>query len=358
MRVLDDRHLHAGLRARRTRLVAARMVGLGARARVLRLLLLLEPPARARERGLLGGARRASPEPVLQPLDGTAPDQQRRAFWLDVLLADGCRGRAARDVRRRGDRRPALPVLDPHRSGRQARLVRSLVRVAVEPPRASRGQRPLHRPQLRRHLHGLGPPLRHVRRGSRALRLRHAHAAQFVGPAVGEPRGLRRPRAQIPAVRALGRSRARLVQAAGLAARRGSTDGAASKTSFDLAQVRTLRPAADRRRKAVRGDAHPAAILGSVALLWYAEIAAAAANVRSGRSGDRGAVVDRRRDAGTARRDARTRARTHPDGGAAFDGAGRRGAVHSRSWTMRVCSVPSWQRAPTFSQNSRSTGCT
>ena len=49
---------------------------------------------------------------------------------LDLLPADGGRGRAARDVRGGGDSRPALPVLDPHRSHRQARLVRPLVRVA------------------------------------------------------------------------------------------------------------------------------------------------------------------------------------------------------------------------------------
>ena len=58
---------------------------------------------------------------------------------------------------------------------------RPLVRLAVEPPRAPRGERPLHRPQLRRHLHGVGPALRHVRRGIRALRVRHARAPRIPG---------------------------------------------------------------------------------------------------------------------------------------------------------------------------------
>ena len=183
--------------------LAVRVVGMGPGDRLLRLLLLLESPARPRERGVLGIARGASPEPALQPLDGAATDQQRRVPGLDLLPADGRRGRAAGHVRGGSDRRPALPVLDPYRSHRQARLVRPLVRVAVEPPRAPCRERPLRRSQLRRHTHGVGSPLRHVRRGDRALRVRHACAAQFLGPAVGEPRGVRGPRPQVAPLRTL-----------------------------------------------------------------------------------------------------------------------------------------------------------
>ena len=172
---------------------------LGARDRGVRFLLLLEPPAGPRERDLLGVARGSPPEPGVQPLDGAAPDDLGRAAGLDLLPADGNRRVTAAGVHRRRDRRPAVPVLDPHRAGRQARLVRPLVRVAVESPRAPRGQRSLPRPQLRRHLHGLGPDVRPVRRGGREMRVRHARAARVLGPAVGQPRGLRRPRAQVVA---------------------------------------------------------------------------------------------------------------------------------------------------------------
>ncbi len=84
------------------------------------------------------------------------------AARLDLLSADGGRGRAPGGVcRGRPDRSP-LPVLDPHRTGRQARLVRSRVRLALEPPGASRRQRPVSRQELRRHSHRLGPPVRHL----------------------------------------------------------------------------------------------------------------------------------------------------------------------------------------------------
>ena len=46
----------------------------------------------------------------------------------------------------------------------QARLVRPLVLLALQPPRAPRGQRPLPRPQLRRHADRLGPPVRQLPR--------------------------------------------------------------------------------------------------------------------------------------------------------------------------------------------------
>ncbi len=99
-----------------------------------------------------------------------------------------------------------------------ARLVRPLVRLAVESPRAPRSERPLHRPQLRRHHHALGPPVRHVRRGGRALRVRHARPARLVGPAVGELRGVRRPRPQVARPAPLARQAGRVADAARLAA--------------------------------------------------------------------------------------------------------------------------------------------
>ena len=49
------------------------------------------------------------------------------------------------------------------RADRQARLVRPLVLRAEQPPRAPRGERPLPRPQLRRHPDRLGPAVRQLR---------------------------------------------------------------------------------------------------------------------------------------------------------------------------------------------------
>ena len=56
---------------------------------------------RPRERGLLGVARRAPPEPALQPLDGAATDELERPARLDFLPADGDRRHPARSVRGR-----------------------------------------------------------------------------------------------------------------------------------------------------------------------------------------------------------------------------------------------------------------
>ncbi len=234
-----------------------RVVGVGAGHRLLRFLLLLESPPWSRERGVLGLARGASPEPALQPVDGAAADQQRRVPRLDLLPADGRRGRATRNVRGGGDRRPALPVLDPHRSHRQARLVRPLVRVAFEPPGAPRRERPLHRPQLWRHLHGVGSPLRHVRRRVRTLRVRHARAAQLVGSAVGQPRGVCGPRAQVDAMRALERPRSRLAEAARLATGRSRWHDLA-QAAFRRVAGADLRPAdATSRARVCPGPDHP-----------------------------------------------------------------------------------------------------
>jgi hypothetical protein len=191
-------NLCGGLLGRRAMGIACRpVVGVGDRDRRLRLLLLLEPPARSRECDLLGRARRAPPEPGVQPLHRTAPDEFRRVARLDLLPAHGHRRHPPRSIRGLRRRQSPLPVLDSHRADRKARLVRPLVQLALQPPRAPRGQRSLHRPQLRRHLHGLGSPVRHLRRRGREVRVRDARPSRLVGPAVGEPRGLCRPRPTI-----------------------------------------------------------------------------------------------------------------------------------------------------------------
>ncbi len=124
--------------------------------------------------------------------------------------------------------RPALPVLDTHRARRPAGADRSHPRHAVEPSRASRGQRPVRRPELRRHPDRLGPAVRQFRTRIRALRVRHTRAARFLGPDLGQRRGLRRPCTQVLARASVGRQAQGVVQATRLAsARRGSGDLAA-----------------------------------------------------------------------------------------------------------------------------------
>ena len=67
-----------------------------------------------------------------------------------------------------------------------------VVLLAVQPSRAPRGERPLPRPQLRRHPDRVGPPVRHLRRGGRrrSAGVRHARAAAQLEPAVGQRRGV------------------------------------------------------------------------------------------------------------------------------------------------------------------------
>ena len=112
---------------------------------------------------LLGGSRRPPPERSLQSFDGVEAAEFGRAARLDLLSADGDCERASGRVCRSGPDRSPLPVLDSHRAGRQARLVRPRIRLAVEPPGASRRQRPVSRQELRRHSHRLGSPVRHLR---------------------------------------------------------------------------------------------------------------------------------------------------------------------------------------------------
>ena len=185
-------HLYTCLQSLFTVCAASRrLAGVGRRADRIRFLLLLEPSHRPRGRPLLGGACGASPERGLQSLDCAEAAELGGAARLDLLSADGDRRRPAGRVRRRRADRPSLSVLDSHRARRQARLVRSRVRLALEPPRASRRQRPLSRQELRRHPDHLGPPVRHLRGRGRACRLWRARGSQHVRPDLGQPLLLR-----------------------------------------------------------------------------------------------------------------------------------------------------------------------
>ena len=157
------RHVRGALRARARAHARSRFpLGLDHGARVLRLPLLLVPPARARGERVLGGARGPPPERGVQPVDGAAPDGDVVLLLVDLLRADGGARVLASGHARGGAHRPAVPVLDPHRAHPHARHIRSHLRLAVEPPGASRGQRSLPRPQLRWPADHLGPAVRNI----------------------------------------------------------------------------------------------------------------------------------------------------------------------------------------------------
>src|SRR6516225_3490550 len=239
-----------------------------ARRAAVRLLRLLAAPRLARERAVLGRARRAPPEPALQPVDRAAPGERVRADGLAVLPAAGAGGRAAGAVRAGGHRRAVLPVLDPHRARRLAGLARPLAVDAVEPPRAPRDQRALPRSQLRRDPGGVGSAVRQLRAGVRALRLRHDGAAGGLGSAARGRRQLRRAVAARHAGARLARqagraaARPRMARGVGGGARAGpdprrSARGSRARRDGDRAvpAVHRLhrRPAVARRRSGPRG---------------------------------------------------------------------------------------------------------
>src|SRR5688572_26895476 len=114
------------------------LVGMGDGHRRVRLLLLLATSSRARERDLLGVARRPSPEPGIQSLDGAAADKQRRIAGMAVLPADGGDRLPTAGLRGGSPDRPALSVLDPHRARRPAGLARPYPCDPFESSRASR----------------------------------------------------------------------------------------------------------------------------------------------------------------------------------------------------------------------------
>ena len=142
---------------------ARRLARLGRRGRRLRLLLLLEPPHRPRGRPVLGGACRPSPERPVQPLDRAPADRAPAACSAGSSI---CRWRSPA-CRRSCSSPPASSTsstssgFTPNSSANSAGS--KGVRFALEPPRPSRRQRPVPRQELRRHLHPVGPPVRHLR---------------------------------------------------------------------------------------------------------------------------------------------------------------------------------------------------
>ena len=157
-------------------------------------------------------------------------------------------------------------------AGRQARLVRPLVRVAIEPPRAPRRQRPLHRPQLRRHLHGAGTACsaRSSRRPSAACTARARRSTRGIrcGPTSRCTRTSRASRWQCerwsdsvrvwlkpPGWRPAGSRWHDLAEAA--FRRVAGADATTRRCRAPCARLPSCRS--------------PLAILGSMLLLWYAE---------------------------------------------------------------------------------------
>ena len=114
-------------------------------------------------------------------------------------------------ARRRADR-PALPVLGPHRAGRPPRLVRPLVLRAVQPPRPPRRQRRATSTATTAasSWSGIASSAPTSRRIRRAVRLRHAGAAQELEPDPRQPAGLRRARPRFAGARRAGLDKLRV----------------------------------------------------------------------------------------------------------------------------------------------------
>src|ERR1019366_284851 len=118
---------------------------LGVRLRLLRSVLLLEPPLGAYRRAVLGVARGASPERGVQPHHRPAAARHRRLPELDLLSAHGA-VRHTRGGYAAGRRRPTLlPVLAAHAAHRPAGFPGPVDTDALEPSRASRAERRLPR---------------------------------------------------------------------------------------------------------------------------------------------------------------------------------------------------------------------
>ncbi len=140
-----DRALHVGVRSPPPGHVGVGGRPLGHRPRRGRLLLLLVAPREPRGERALGGARGAPPERGLQPRGRAAaghPDELHRPA---LLRAAGAARRAAHRVRVDERAEHALPVLDPHRAVRQARLGRGLAEHAEPSPRPPCGEPPVSR---------------------------------------------------------------------------------------------------------------------------------------------------------------------------------------------------------------------
>src|SRR6266481_1252444 len=108
-------------------------------------LLLVAPPEPPGELPL-GGARGASPERGLQPCGRAPAGGPVGLDHLAVPPAARVDRRAAGGLRHRGVVLHALPILDPHRAGREAGLVRARVQHALAASGASRHQSALPRP--------------------------------------------------------------------------------------------------------------------------------------------------------------------------------------------------------------------
>ena len=243
-RLFGGRVRRAGRLARHSAMVDGLRVAMGRRVRRLRLLLLLEASLRPRVADHVGLAHRPSPERRVQPQHGAAPDRDRLRRFR-VLHSAVSRGRSGCSGDHGRQPQSHLPVLGAHRAHPPARAARMDFRHALQPSRAPRAQSRVHRQELRRRLHSLGSPVRHVpgRARGRAVRLRHHHRAEELESAVGEPAFLERHGEARVAHAQLGRQVAHLVQAAGLVS---GGPGSAARRS-----IRTI-PSSIRRRAVTR----------------------------------------------------------------------------------------------------------
>ena len=119
---------------------------------------------------------------ALQPVHGAAAVLDRAAGPPAVLGPAAPAGLPRRDDHHPDGPEPAVPVLAAHRAHRRHGALRVAVQHPGLPPGAPRPERAIPRPQLRGHLHPLGPDLRHLRAGGRGRRLRRDHPHRLPQP--------------------------------------------------------------------------------------------------------------------------------------------------------------------------------
>jgi hypothetical protein len=164
-----------------------RRTGRAVRARRLRRLLV--PPRLPPGANAVGHARSPSLHDPLQSDGGGPPRLDRTAVGSGVVLP-AARRRRLPPARDHGHDRaqPALSVLPAYRARPAPRRARMGAQHADAPPGASCRKRGLPRQELRRRLHRLGPPVRHLRRRAerREAALRAADPAALAESHHGE----------------------------------------------------------------------------------------------------------------------------------------------------------------------------
>src|SRR5579871_764826 len=111
---------------------------------------------------VLGVARGTPFVETLQPGHSLAPDLDRQLYDVHLLVVAATDWLCAHHGAHHAVHQPAVPVLDPYRACAPHGAAGVGAEHAVTPPRPSRIEPALSRPQPRRRAHHLGPSFWHV----------------------------------------------------------------------------------------------------------------------------------------------------------------------------------------------------